>query len=389
MIIFKKGYLLLLSLLFFLPLSFFLSKLGDLQKNKDGIDQLNFFNFRNLKSGIAQKKFDDWLASNFIFRAKILDMEALLSFKIFGEVFNFNGRSDQVVIGKNQQLYEKTYINRLNGVSDLKKDLPMSAPNSDDECAEKLGVAAKIFKSYGIKFMLIFYPHKAWIEPEFIPKKWLLNGGRERAAKAYNKLLITLKKNDVPVFDGAEFFLKLKQNHPEILLYSPGSTHWTGIAACHAMNRILEKLSLQGDETLPPLLCSETQREVGDSDIARLLGLAVESYFYQNIRELKVTAPELPIGSPLKLFLNRTSFAGQLEFLLRTTDYAYVSTETQYYRRKNNVLQIDWNKDILSNDIILFDQPQASHITVNVIEFIEDLENNSTAYQKRKKELQL
>lgn len=336
----------------------------------------------------VQQDFEDQFNKAIPLNIELAHLQVAFSLEVFGELANSPRRQNSFVLGSDRYLFEKSYINNLNGVSEIKGDVPLPASWSPEESARKLNEVQKILNSFDISFAFVLYPHKAWIQPEYIPKKWILEGGRQRAEASYQRFLSALKKQEIRFVDGPKIFLDLKWNRPDIPLYTSGSTHWTDVGACQVLSQIIAQLrDSKTNSKWPDINCKVRKRMLPDHDLVRLAGIKDTVPYNSKAPELD---PQIlgKIARPISAFFVKTSFSGQLIRILQQVKYAKVKKDFGYYRRKKQ-WKVDWNQDIFTSQWVVFEQSQGSNLTINIQEFIEDLERNSSLYQKRKQELGL
>lgn len=349
------------------------------------------FTLDNFLEGKYQLVFEDWFADRQAFKDLMIRTENTLNLTVFREI-STPRKSNPIILGRDYFLFEKSYINNFNGVSEIKGDMPYPAPQSIDETCIRLGFAAKVFKKLGINFAVFFYPHKAWIMPEKLDPKWILPEGHNRAVAGYQSLLSALRKCEVPVVDGAAIFAELAAQQPNIRLYPRGGTHWTTTGACHALNGIIDVMRPQTARYLPNLSCESEAKPAAhprEMDIASLVNVWDESVFNDQIPVVKPKILGANLKEQIHYFYEGTSFSGELYDLLANTSYSAPNAPLPnvYYRRGGVPAAFNWDKDIFSNDWILLEQSQGSFVSINTMEWLEDLETNSLVYQQEVKKM--
>ncbi len=287
-----------------------------------------------------------------------------------------------IVLGKDDTLFEMNYVNNANHVSQLKNDPPPPSPYSVDEAATKLGRATRAFRRLGIDFVLVLYPHKAWIQPERVPPQWRLAGGREAAAAGLDRLREALRRNGVPVVDGVEVLTELKRRSPRLPLYNRGGTHWTDAAACATAQRLVEVVA-----PAAKLICSIGAAEPAhgvDMDLAELINVWDVSRFREAIPVVNAAlAAPLP-GGPRPTLVNGTSFSAHLIRLLSQAGVMGNVVRTSYFRT-DQTGAFDWSR-VLQSKLIIFEQSQWSFVTVNVTDFLDALERRVPQFAEALKE---
>lgn len=381
---------LVVTLLFFQQLKFSKSEIlplyGEFVKTPRPI-----FSIKTFLDGSFQKQFETWFSESQPYRNILIRTENSLNYWVFNEI-SPAPEGNAVILGQDNNLCEKSYINAFNGVSKIKGDRPKPSTLSIQESAEKLSLLSTIFKRLNKNFVFLFYPQKAVIYPELLKSKWKLKGGEEKSSRDFQAIKDIFKEFKIPYVDGAEIFAKLKRDYPDIPLYPKGGTHWNYFGACKVLNEILKVANHQEVRRLPALNCKVTSKHspgVRESDIARITNLWSNSPFDEPIWDA-IAEPSFPAPQPpLFLFYEGTSFAGEIYNMMRSTHIALESSPLpgSYYHpgAKSN---FDWDADFIEKtDFFVLEQSQASYLTKNVTDFVEDLEKYSQRYRNELKKL--
>lgn len=337
-----------------------------------------------LLSGEFQRNTETRLTRTMILRELWVRTEMTLTYYVFKELYT-PLKTNPVVLGKDNWLFEKSYLNNANGVSDIKRDLPLSAPVTNEEAAKRLGAAAKTLRRKGIDFVMYFYPHKAWTYPEKIDPRWMLEGGSERARAGYEDLLAQLKKYDVPFLDGTTTFKRLRAERPDLPLFPRGGTHWNTAATCFALNDLLGVVRKTSSRQIPSVKCEIGPDEVAGSrenDLAHLVNMFDIQMFNDRIPTIKASVVG-KVGKPITFFYQGTSFSGEIVDIMWKSGVADKNSPLPaVYYRSGATTGVDWDRDVMTKDLVIFEQSQGSHIRVNTMEFLADLETQSRLYRK-------
>jgi hypothetical protein len=332
--------------------------------------------FRALWTGGFQSGFEQWFEQELTFRPAIVRTANTLNLLVFGEI---SGHADiPIVLGEKNTLFEMNNIDDANGVMLQSGYVPPQSPYTVQESARRLGLAARNLRARNIDFLVVFYPHKAWMEPELVSPRFRLLGGREKAAAGYGHLLAALSENGVPVIDGVDVVSRLHEAEPELPLYNRGGTHWTYAAACSVAQVMVKGITgrpaLRRTEQ-SPLLCKLGRSELArgtDVDIAQLSNLWDISPFRDFIPTVRPRLSGRIAGGPPSTLVIGTSFSQHLIDLLQRAGAIKNVKYFEYYRHPR-ASELDWRGDVAHRGLIVLEQSQGSSLTANTSEFVDDL----------------
>jgi hypothetical protein len=318
--------------------------------------------------GRFQPGFEKYFDSRLSLRGQMVRFDDSLALALFHEIAARTGVP--IILGKDETLFEMSYIDGANDVADLKNDPPPPGPYSVDEAARRLGRAARAFDRLGLAFVLVLYPHKVWLEPERVPARWQLPGGRAAAAAGYARLLAALRRNDVPFVDGVAVLTELREREPGLPLFSRGGTHWTEPAACAVAQRLVEAVA---PEAVLRCALGPARRAHGtDMDLAVLINVWDATRFADRIPTLKASLAAPLAGGPRPAVVIGTSFAGRLIEILTGAGVVRGVTRAMYFR-SDQAARFDWSK-VLRARLVVLEQSQGPFVTVNLTEFLGELE---------------
>ena len=333
--------------------------------------------------GTFQSKAEGYFDAELAFKAVLVRSENSLNLLAFREI---SAHTDiPVVLGKQDTLFEKNYIDNLNAVCDEKNDPPPPAPGSVEETSRRMGQAARAFSALGIDFLFVFYPSKAWLLADRVPERFKLAGGKERAEAGYLHLLAELRGNGVPVIDGLAALMELRRTNPALPLYNRGGTHWTDAAACSVAQRIVASLAKEGTSDdrqggLDCVLGPAAPAQGTDMDIAGLSNLWSFERFKDRLPSVTPNLTQRLRGGPPSTLVMGTSFSDHLVRLL-TQAHAIRNVGYFEYYRHANARRFNFKREFDKRQLVIFDQWQASRLTVNVTEFVDDLERRDPRFR--------
>lgn len=137
-------------------------------------------------------------------------------------------RTKNVVVGKDDFLFEKGYIDAYLG-----KDRKDST--HFNRVVSELKLAQDSLEKKGISFLVVLAPGKASFFPEYIPDDFLED---RKTITNYQLLSASLKKHNVNTIDFYDWYLEKKQT-AEFPLYSKGGIHWSNYGCWLAMDSLI------------------------------------------------------------------------------------------------------------------------------------------------------
>lgn len=150
-----------------------------------------------------------------------------LHFSLFHRIVSTTGTN--VVIGKDNWLYEDVYIKKFNTASKENGSLINAK-------VQKLRILQDQLEELGIAFVFVIAPSKAEVYPEYIPEN-LLNKPLPRGMTTdYQQAITALEKHGIHFVDSHTLFLDEKNK--EYHLFGPSGVHWNKYGAYLAWENI-------------------------------------------------------------------------------------------------------------------------------------------------------
>lgn len=176
-----------------------------------------------------QQKSEAWLKENFGFRNFFVRLHHQISFKIFKKA-----HSSGVIVGKNNYLYEKFYIDALYG-EDFKGVMYW------EDKISKLTALSDSLGRLDKSFLILVAPSKAAFYEEHIPAYLKGEGG------PYNYKYFTQRLSDetIPVIDFYSWFNSEKES-AEYPLFPKTGIHWSEYGQYLAGDSIFKYLNSKG-----------------------------------------------------------------------------------------------------------------------------------------------
>ena len=189
-----------------------------------------------------------------------------LVFSLFGKIPGRRGT--QLVLGKENWLYERAYVRYY--VRSSGRDQDDLAP-----FAASLRNLQNALHEAGKAFAVVISPSKAEIYPEYIPDEHLAARNPDTHRTDYDHLVSLLAEAGVVTVDAHRLLLDAKDASP-YPLFAKGGTHWNHYAIYRVLDALLERLAPQLAMPLPqPRIANvELRRPRGaDRDLANLMNL--------------------------------------------------------------------------------------------------------------------
>lgn len=215
----------------------------------------------NWFSGDFQIKYEKYFNDYMGFRNFFVKVNNQMDYSFFNI-----SHADKVVVGKDNYLYEKNYIEAYFGTD-------FAGEKQIETNIKTLKNIHNTLKNKGKELIIVFAPSKASYLPEFLPAK---NDGRKRSTTNYEVLkkhLINQKFNFVD-FDGLFIQMKDTTKYP---LYSKTGVHWSNYGMTLAFDSLIRYMENVKQISLPDLKITnieqpDTTRDT-DYDIASAMNL--------------------------------------------------------------------------------------------------------------------
>ncbi|MGC4091007.1 MAG: hypothetical protein QM756_24660 [Polyangiaceae bacterium] len=291
-----------------------------------------------------------------------------------------------VVLGERNTLFELNHINNFNGVSDVKNDIPPRSAESPEVSARRLGRAARAFDALGVDFVFLLYPTKAWLLPQDVPQSFLLPGGHARAEAGLAHFIAELRKNDVPLVDGVAEAKDFANLNPGVPMWNRGSAHWTEALACHVNQQVMrvaraQAMKRRGEvgEPDPGMRCKllpPAEPTGSDVDLATLINVWDSSRFNDPVRPVSVGRAAR--GGPSRVLIIGTSYSNPLKRFIARSGLGRSRSAAYYRSFHRNGLRLP--DDFAGQKLVIFEQWQWSYLTVNIQEFLDDMERETPEF---------
>jgi hypothetical protein len=331
--IFKKALLAFTLLVLFLPLlqsRFNLIHLyqlaGDVGPKTDTTLSINTF-----FSGVYQHKINERLASGFGFRSLLIKLNNQVSFSLFHKV---NARG--VIAGKDQYLFETTYMNAQLGKDFIGEDSINNRLKQLKLISDKLQVLNK-------QVLLVIAPSKPSFYREFLPDEYARRSNKNN----YSVVSKGIKEHQLNCIDFSAYFntLKASSNYP---LYPKHGNHWSTYGAYLASDSIIKSIEWLRKTDLPDLSVKNLKMEQpknDDKDIEYGINLLFK------LKSFNLAYPEIAIDTNGKTKPNVLVIGDSFYWNLYHLGIDKCFNRSQFWYYNQAVYPVTTQKQVMTNEL--------------------------------------
>lgn len=354
----KKYILLAFLIILFIPMiqeKFEFFKVKPLHGAITQISDSNFTMTKWFNSSYQEHK-EKYINENFGFRNYFVRFNNQIVYSLFSKA-----NAAWVVVGKDNYLYEKSYIDAYNGDDFLGKD---SINNKLNQLKSLQDILIKENKN----IVMLFAAGKASYFPEFIPEKML-----KKPTELTNYKFISQKCKDLNInhIDFNAFFLSNKEKY-KTLLYPQYGIHWSYYGMCMVADSIVKYIEKNRNIDMPNISWNENEikyeypyKTPWDYDVALGMNLLFK------IEKNKLAYPVVNIendankSKPKVLFISDSFFWGLIDVGLTKTfsDYSFWFYNKEIFPPQTNAKytdQLDIANEIKKYDLIFILSTEAT-----------------------------
>lgn len=305
------------------------------------------FEIKNWFNGQYQQTTESYVNEEFGFRTVFLRANNQIKFWLFTKT-----TAEGVIIGKENYLYEKAYIDAYNG------KLFMGDKALNDTIS-KLKILQDTLKTLGKELLIVMAPSKARLYPEFIPDELI----KEKSKwNNYDYLSEQFKKAGIQYIDFNVIFQQKKKSSQELLFPQLG-VHWSRIEAVYAADTIVNYLSWVSKTNLPRIVITKTYisdtLQSPDNDIIE----GMNTLMYPKFKKMKY--PEIEIDMVDRVKKNAIVVADSYWWDIYSRDIpkrVFQNNEFWYYNQelfgssylgKTDPKSVDIKRHLLFSDYII------------------------------------
>jgi hypothetical protein len=341
-----------------------------------------------LLSGKFQGRLERWLIQNTGLFGTMILMQNSINYNLLNSVSSDPRKGS--LMGKDWSLFDRIYINDLNGIFKTSDYLPA------EETATRLRRMQDFIKSQGKEFILVIHPNKAIFHPEWVRDSFKI--GRP-GTRQIDLMRPALDKH------GVNYIEVGKKLDPSVMYFPKSGAHLNYYGMCVATREVSRAFSPKLASQIPQFDCVRKEQDrlpkLNELDLTDLLNVWDSSPSEAPVPdyELKLTRPAEP---KLKLYVSGTSYVfgllnnfdavnafAETNFRFYNKSlYSYTSATPQDQRR--NPRRLDARKHIsldfmLSHDIIMLETTDARIMGVGG-QMLNKFKNNRVIerYFKRK-----
>lgn len=205
-------------------------------------------------SGEYQNKKEEYLNAGFGLRGLLVKINNQIAFNLFKKA-----KANGVIIGKENYLYEESYINAYYGKDYIGED-------SITRIVNRLKFISNTLNALGKQLLIVFAPGKASFYPEYIPDDFLPKNEKTN----YETFSLKAKESGLNFIDFNKWFIdnKSKSKYP---LFPKYGIHWSVYGTVLAADSLTRKIGDLRHIVLPQIKITETnmaQPLDSDYDIA-------------------------------------------------------------------------------------------------------------------------
>ena len=202
-------------------------------------------NFKTYLDGSYQDYLTEHAKRNTGFREFFIRNYNQVCYSCFNKITNNN-----VVKGRNQELYLKMYLDEITGKRLLYyfSDIEQAKAKAREDVEATLRLIDTLH-SHGTDFLFVFAPTKTAVYPEYMPRKYQATVS-DFSLQAY--YLQLFKENNIPLIDFLSYFQSIKNEFP-YPLYTRTGTHWAESTIPMVADSIYRKLEEVTGYRLPSI----------------------------------------------------------------------------------------------------------------------------------------
>ena len=308
----------------------------------------------NYRDGKFQSQAEKYMSNNFGFRQPFIRLynQYIWSFYHKTNVFS-------VVIGKDDWLYERYFVEDHNGTRALKYT---ENPEEMKELLRKNAIRIRklqgILEEYGKHLFILIEPGKDRTYPEYLPEGCTAApDSLVIAADFFPSMLDSLGVNYMNV---DKLFEKIKDS-VDYNLFTQTGTHWSNIASAHAADSMIRFMEHLGNINMKNLIIGEPyidKVKIPDDDLEQMMNLMFRMY------KVPIKYADISIDNDTTTVKPRMTLIGDSFFwnlanglpvndIFENYHYWYYNSTIYFDPRYNNTSQVDIVEQMLNTDFIV------------------------------------
>ncbi|OFY31920.1 MAG: hypothetical protein A2275_04000 [Bacteroidetes bacterium RIFOXYA12_FULL_35_11] len=300
-----------------------------------------------------QSEYEEYLNNSNVLRPFFVRIKNQLDYSLFNTT-----AAPGVVIGKQNNLFIKSYIEDYNGSNFLGEKII-------DKKLFRIKFLQNELKKKNIDLVVIFAPGKASFYPEYIPDNYLRF---KKDTSNFSYMSQKAKELNINTIDFNSFFKKIKDSC-SIKIYPKNGAHWTSYAVGLAADSLIKYIEKLKGIDLPDLSWNKINyskdAKYSDNDISKLLNLQF------NIKEGNLPYPEFVFNKTDKKILKSIVISDSYWWgFIDNNIEANIFPENQFWfyfkdiykngSKINSVSNINVKTEIERNDLIILMATEAT-----------------------------
>lgn len=205
--------------------------------------QKDTLKMKSIMDGTYQNYLSEYTKRNTGFREFFIRAYNQLIFSVFNQSTN-----DNIIKGSNNELYMRMYLQDITGEKVETNFGTVEEAKKEAQSNVKATVEfMELLQRHGTKFFFVFCPSKAYVYPEFMPKKYQKRIADFQLAEYYIQLF---EENNIPYIDFYHYFKDIKDEYP-YPLYAKTGSHWSEATIPMVCDSIYRKMEEVMDIRLP------------------------------------------------------------------------------------------------------------------------------------------
>lgn len=217
------------------------------------------FTWESWFSGYYQETEEQYLTDHFGFRSFFVRLNHQWRFSLFHKI-----KAQKVILGKNNYLYEKSYIDCYYGDEFSGRDLI-------ENRMHKLKLLQDTLQQLGKTIVVVLAPGKGSFYPEYIPEQFHKEP-RTTNISVYREYI---EKWNINCMDFNQYFIDIKEVSP-YPLYPQLGIHWSIYGSCLVADSMVRYIERKHNITMPHIYWDEIKiapPDEYDRDVSRSLNL--------------------------------------------------------------------------------------------------------------------
>ena len=201
-----------------------------------------------------QQNQEKYINQNFGFRNLFVRLNNQIAFDLFNVA-----KANQVIVGKDNYLYEKNYLLASSGIDFIGAD-------SVKHRMQRLKFIQDELQKRNKTLLVVFTAGKASFYPEYIPKEYATNNRPTN----YECHIKACKEQNINFIDFNDYFIKHKETS-QYPLYPQYGIHWSYYGMCLAVDSIVHRIEGLRNINMPEIYWDSIKMDLpreGDYDIA-------------------------------------------------------------------------------------------------------------------------